>query len=112
MPHQRTIWKFPLIMITGPQRIAMPAGATVRGCGIDPANGGIAIWAECFVPDHQPMDTAHAGGAMPKTAEAIRSLPREFHIFATGDAIRPADLCWHGIIFQGAFVWHLFERPL
>ena len=91
---QRTIWKFPLRLIAGPQMIKLPKGACVRQSGIDPATGGPAIWAECFVPDNGQPDQAD----------------REFYIFGTGDkGIDPA-LCYHATIFDRQFVWHIFER--
>ena len=94
---KRTIWKFPLRLIVGPQSIEMPAGAIVRACGIDPASGGPAIWAEYLILD--PPAPA-------------RVLPREFHILGTGDEWTEPNLCHHGIIFDRQFVWHIKERPL
>ncbi len=91
----RKIYKYPLRLIVGPQQIDLPAGALVRHFDIDTATGAPAIWAEVMVSDEQPY----------------RTMPREFHIVATGETI-PTEYSYHRTLLERQFVWHLFERTL
>ena len=83
------IWKFPL-RLEQSQTIEMPGGAEVLG--VADQKGVICIWAMVIV-------------------EATKS-PRTFEIHGTGHPI-DEDVEYGrrfvGTVFQGNFVWHVFE---
>lgn len=86
-----TIWKFQLER-REVQTIGMPAGAMVLHVGIQ--EGEIMLWA-AVDPDRPTVG-------------------RNFAIVGTGQPCpTPAEAEYHGTVFDGPFVWHIFgeEAP-
>lgn len=85
----KTVWKFPLKVIDGPQVVSMPLGARALKVDLDPAiDGEIAIWAEVF-----------------PAAQASR---HEFVVHGTGHPIEVDDR-YVGTAMINGFVWHVYE---
>lgn len=67
--------------------VNMPKGAIVRKAGMQ--DGRVVIWAE--VDTSQPMELRH------------------FVTYGTGWEIGEEARCYIDTIFDGAFVWHVYE---
>lgn len=77
----KTIYKYP----TG--FVDMPKGAIVRKAGTQ--NGEFFVWAE--VDPSQPLEE------------------RQFSVYGTGWELEDRPLCYIDTVFEGAFVWHVYE---
>ncbi len=82
----KTIWKFPIEIIDHPS-VQMPFGSMVLHAGAQ--NGNLFLWA--LVDPDEPM------------AE------RCFAIYGTGRNGPESTTGYVGTIFDGSFVWHIFE---
>jgi hypothetical protein len=86
----RVVWKFPLDVTKITQLTIPPAymDTPVRMAGLDPADGGPAIWIE--------FDQSHP------------RLPRYFRIHGTGEPVENGEV--HvGSMIDRSFVWHVYE---
>jgi len=81
----RTIWKFPIPADGG--TVQMPKGAEVLSVGLQ--GNDIQVWA---LVDPSKSTT-----------------PRHFHVRGTGHACSIAGEKFIGTIFDGSFVWHVFD---
>lgn len=84
----KTIWKYTIDRVDT-RWLELPVGAKVINVGMQ--NSQITLWV---IVD-------------PK-AECIK---RCFRIVGTGNPFQDSDQCEHiGTVFDGPFVWHVFER--
>ncbi len=84
-PPTRSIWKFPLKIEDGVQKISMPIDAVV--VHVSDQVGGICMWAE-VVP-------------------SLGKRTRFFQVYGTGHPIEFGDHV--GTAFIGGLVWHVYE---
>lgn len=81
----KTIWKFPLRLIDGPQSVNIPEVASIML--VAEQDGGPCIWA---IVD-------------PEAQLAVRI----FRVYGTGHPL--GDDVWVGSYPSAPFVWHVFE---
>jgi hypothetical protein len=88
-----TIWKFPIpreMNEYGDVSVTMPWGAHVLSAGVQ--NNTICVWAEVKPDDIIKSETS-----------------RNFGIRATGGLLTGDETAFVGTVFQGHFVWHVYE---
>lgn len=81
----KTIWKYEVGL--GQTTITIPVGSIIVSAGLDPATGGLAVWAE--VESDSPTETL------------------EITVAGTGKK-RPRG-SFVGSVMQGPFMWHIYE---
>lgn len=84
-PRERAVWKYPLALRSGAQRVTLPEGAILRHVH---AQGTPTLWFEVD-PRQRPED-------------------RLFAIFATGEPFGP-DGSYLGTVHIDWMVWHVYE---
>lgn len=78
----KTVYKYKI----GNGELQLPSGAKVLTAAIQ--NGDLCIWAEVddvAIPEH-----------------------RTFYIYGTGHIV-PENVCYVATVFDGPFVWHVYE---
>lgn len=88
------VWKYALTtptrhLGTGPAEVHMQAGAEILSAGVDPATGGIAVWAK--VDPGEPREL------------------RGFWLSFTGDPV-PPGVDFVDTVVVGALVWHVWVQ--
>jgi hypothetical protein len=83
----RVVWKFGLCEPPYAIDVRMPRGARVVAVGRQA--GRMQLWAVCD-PDAEEET-------------------RRFVVFGTGQAGVPPDAVYLGVVFDGIYVWHVFE---
>lgn len=83
----KAIWKFPISITSGPQKVAMPSGSTI--VHVREQHGRPTLWATVFTDSP--------------------TVTREFHVYATGEAIEIPVHRYIGTIVVGWTDWHVFE---
>lgn len=89
----KTVWKYTLEIVDGPQNIAMPTGAEILTA--KEQQGALCLWALA-------NDTSHQSSTIEK---------RTFVVYGTGHRIREENAKYVGTVltYGGHFVWHIFE---
>ena len=82
----RRVYKYALERTTEEQTVAIPHGGIIRHVAMQ--NGEICLWVEVEI--YQGHDH------------------RRFAIHGTGHDI-PEGEVWRGTVFDGPFVWHVYE---
>jgi hypothetical protein len=101
-----TTWKTTIPVGDGPIITTVPKGSVLLKARADPANDTedksaprkIIIWFRCLFTEELDADS---------------TMPWSFRIFGTGHGIKKSELTTHQYvdsIFDGPFVWHLYQE--
>ena len=86
------VWKFPLRLTAGPQKVEMPVGATII---------------------HVHAQAGNVGGDRPVMWATVRPVnptqTRTFHVVATGEEYGLPISRYTGTVHLGRTVWHVIE---
>ena len=85
----RRVWKYPLSLRPGPQRVTLPALSEI--VHVHAQNDTPTLWAQ--------------------VDGAVREQTRTFYVVATGEPIPEHAEHYVGTVHIGWTVWHIFEKP-
>ncbi len=91
----KTIHKYPLKLVPGPQVVQMPASCHNLTIGLDPS-GQVCVWA---AHDLDPEE------------DETGNIPVVFRVLGTGEPYQlPEDTVdeFLGHVLDGVFIWHVF----